>query len=112
MKRLIINILLKFLNWLGYFPSYFHTMEINQTNLERIELRFENEIKCPPHIFDEYISRVKKEIPYEMSKKLVDLIEKNMETHIQYEGDPYCPYPVIRSRMEIYIKKNNEPKLF
>lgn len=108
MKRLIIKILLKFLHWLGWSPLHipcdFPTFTINQTNLERIELRFENEIKCPPHIFDEYILRVKKEIPYEMSKKLVDVIEKNMEIHIQYKGDPYCPYPVIRSRMEIYIK--------
>jgi len=107
MKRMIINILLKCLNRLGYFPVYFREIEINQTDLERYELRFENEIKCPPHIFDEYVSRVKKAIPYEMSKKLVDVIEKNMEIHIQYEGDPYCPYPVIRSRMEVFVKIKN-----
>lgn len=105
MKRLIINILLKCLTRLGYFPVYFRSVEINQTNLERIELRFENEIKCPPYIFNEYISRVKEKIPYEMSKKLVDVIEKNMEIDIKYEGDPYSTYPVIRSRMEVYIKK-------
>lgn len=111
MKQLLVKILLKLLQWLGWHPLLLPveipTFEINRTGLERIELRFDHAIKYPQHApdFDRYVSTAKRAIPYEMSKKLVQVIDENIEIEERYDGDPYSPYPVIHARMELFIKK-------
>lgn len=111
MKNWIIRVLLKLLEWLGWSPFHIPIdlpiKTIDQTDMECYELRFEHEIKYPQHAhdFDKYVEYTKNSIPHEMAKKMINVIEKNMHTYIQYEGDPYCPYPVIRSKLDVYIKK-------
>lgn len=109
MKRMIINILLKCLNRLDYFPVYFREIEINKTELERFEIGIDHEIKYPQYEpgFDKYVACAKNAIPYEMSKKMTEVIEKNMLCEVS-EPNQFSPYPTIQARIEIYIKPKQD----
>lgn len=110
MKKFIIKLLLKLLQWLDWHPLLLPvempTFEINSPDLERIELRYDHEIKFPPESpnYLRYVDAAKWAIPHEMAKKVVDVIADNMEMiMIGQSAESY--HPMIKTRMEIFIKK-------
>lgn len=108
MKKHLINILLKWLDILGWInplnmPVSFKTVEITCNDFERIDLQ--HECMFPAHITP---SEARHDLCHGFAGKLSKLIYENMEVSLNknYRYDPlvkeYC------ARFTLYIRKNED----